>query len=221
PNLGELGRALGDRRMRRRRVERLERRAVHHQRDRDLVGAADALVVVLDVAEHEIDLVEIAQVIDHLALVGRRGSPARRATRAEQAACRRGDGRQNAATIHLAPPHFLVRIAASSLRSCTSALQSSSLARSSRNTRSSAPPSRLRPSSSGLLLRQMRIESSRTSVDFASGVSSTVMPPPSQSTPQPSCALSLAFSGRRPWPQSPLESKSPGRLRDFTPSRNE
>ena len=79
-----------------------------------------------------------------------------------------------------APVLHLRRMAASSFRSVTSDLHCSRLARSSLNTRSSAPPLSENPSSSGLLLCQMRMVSSRILVDLLSPASSTVMPPPSQ-----------------------------------------
>jgi len=41
-----------------------------HQRDGDVIGAADAVKMVLDVAEHKGDLVEVAQVVDHFQPVG-------------------------------------------------------------------------------------------------------------------------------------------------------
>ena len=42
-----------------------QRLAVNHQRDRDMVGAADTVEMILDVAECEAHLVEIVEVIDH------------------------------------------------------------------------------------------------------------------------------------------------------------
>ena len=60
-----------------RRVKRFECRPVHDQRDRHFVRAAHAVVVVADVAQHEIDLVEIGQVIGDLGLIRRGGFGAR------------------------------------------------------------------------------------------------------------------------------------------------
>src|SRR5689334_4237021 len=98
----------------------------------------------------------------------------------------------------------------------------SSLARSSLNTRSSAPPDRSTPyPSSGLLFCQMRIRSRRTSVDLLSDVISTEMPPPSQSTEQPITILWAGLSEMPPLPQSPLESKVPDRFLKAIPKRNE
>src|SRR6476661_4953596 len=76
-----------------------------------------------------------------------------------------------------APVLHLRRMAASSFRSVTSDLHCSRRARSSLITRSSAPPLSENPSSSGLLLRQMRMVSSRILVDLLSPASSTLMPP--------------------------------------------
>ena len=38
---------------------------MHDQREGHVVGTANTVDVVLDIAEHEYDLVEVAQVIDH------------------------------------------------------------------------------------------------------------------------------------------------------------
>jgi hypothetical protein len=47
-------------------MKRPERRAMDDKRDRDVIGAADAVEMVLDIAEHEADLVGVAEVIDDL-----------------------------------------------------------------------------------------------------------------------------------------------------------
>ena len=39
---------------------------MNHQRDRDVIGATDTVEMVLDVAEHEADLVAIVEMIDYL-----------------------------------------------------------------------------------------------------------------------------------------------------------
>src|SRR6516165_1685446 len=75
------------------------------------------------------------------------------------------------------------------------------LARSSRNTRSSAPATSdaFDASSSGLLSRQILIRSTFSITDLLSAVRSTPRPPPSQSTPQPRCAaVALQSEKRRP-----------------------
>jgi hypothetical protein len=62
---GELLDAGREVRLGGRRMERLERRAVHDERDRHFVGAADAVEMILNVAHHELDLVEVAEMVDH------------------------------------------------------------------------------------------------------------------------------------------------------------
>src|SRR5579885_1785822 len=214
---GKIGRGL-------RGLERLERGAVHHQSNRHFVRPAGAVVVVADIAEHEGDLVEVGEVVDDLGLVGRRiglGLGATRAARGGDEAGGAGQhGGEQVASVHGVLLH-LRRMAASSLRSVMSERQSSRLARSSLKMRSSAPPSRLRPSSAGLLFCQMRMLSRRTSMALSPCASSTEMPPPSQSTPQPRCILSADISKALGWPQSPLESKLPRRSRKLTPRRKE
>src|SRR5580700_11619447 len=114
-------------------MERLERRAVHHERDRDFVRAAHSLVVIVDIAEHEIDFVEIGEMIDDLGRSGRIGFGAGR----EQRSRREGERElKQIASAHdvsryflcrMAASYFLCRMAASSLRSVTSDLHSSRL----------------------------------------------------------------------------------------------
>jgi hypothetical protein len=70
---GKLTDAPGQVGIRGGRVKGPQRRAVHHQRDGDVAGTADAVEMVLDVAEHEADLVEIAQMIDDLQFALRLG----------------------------------------------------------------------------------------------------------------------------------------------------
>lgn len=53
-------------------MKRLQRLAVNHQRDGDVFGAADAVEMVLDVADAEVDLVEVGKVVDDLQLARRR-----------------------------------------------------------------------------------------------------------------------------------------------------
>jgi hypothetical protein len=49
-------------------MKRLQRRSMHHQRDGDMVGSANAVKMVLDIAHNKADLIEVAQVIDHFQL---------------------------------------------------------------------------------------------------------------------------------------------------------
>lgn len=49
-------------------MECAQRLAVNHQRDRDMVGAADSIEMILDVADDKADLVEIVEVIDDFQL---------------------------------------------------------------------------------------------------------------------------------------------------------
>ena len=47
-------------------MKRPQRLSTNHQRDRDVIGATDTVEMVLDVAEHEADLVEIVEMVDYL-----------------------------------------------------------------------------------------------------------------------------------------------------------
>src|SRR5262245_18401931 len=198
--LRELAEAAHDLGVRRDRVERLERRTVYDQRDGHLVGTSGTLEMVADIAEHETDLVEVGEVIDDLRFLGVGGFGAHRARGGCKQRARRGERpREQVASMHgllhssgarTAWPCHLRRMAASSWRSVTSDRHLSRLARSRRNTRSSAPPLSGKPSSSGLLLRQMRMESSLIRVDLSFLASSTVMPPPG------SCGGRAAAAGR-------------------------
>src|SRR5262245_26297546 len=176
--------------------------------------------MIADVAEHEIDLVEIAEVIDDLAAIrhrGRRLRPGR-----EKGADADEDGAEHVTAVHARSHddhlrcfrYRLRRISASSLRSVTSERHSSRSARSSRKILSSAPAtSSSEASSSDLLFRQMRMRSSRTRVALLSLASPTLMSPPSQSTLHerrtslsPSAVIPLRL-------HAPLESKTPALLR--------
>ena len=70
PGLGELAEATRDIRIRRRGVERLERRTVHHELDGHFVRAAHALEMIPDVAQYERNLVKVAEVVHDLRLIG-------------------------------------------------------------------------------------------------------------------------------------------------------
>ena len=50
------------------RVKRLQRGSMHNQGDGDMIRPADAVEMVLDVAHHKADLVEVAEMIDYLQL---------------------------------------------------------------------------------------------------------------------------------------------------------
>ena len=47
-------------------MKRLQRLAVHHEGDGHKLGTADALEMVLDIADDKGDLVEVVEMIDHL-----------------------------------------------------------------------------------------------------------------------------------------------------------
>src|SRR5712671_5375775 len=211
-------------------MERPQRRAVHHKRDRHLLGPTGAFEVMIDVAQHEAGLVEVAQMIDRLGArvaLRARGFFAGRDQRA-----RRGERRrQDVASVHGRLPSIDARRrgyqsrrnAASSSPSRASGAQISLLTRSSRKTRSSAPPrsSIWALSSSGLSARQIAISSSLTIRDLSSAASPIAMPPPPQSPPQLMRMPSRLIFDTSAWPQSPLETKSPLWWRSLTPSRNE
>ena len=55
------------------RVKCPQRLAMNDQRDSDVIRSADAVEMVLDVAEHKADLVEVGEVIDDFQLASRRG----------------------------------------------------------------------------------------------------------------------------------------------------
>ena len=57
-------------------VEGLQRRAVDHESDRDVLGSAHAVKVIADIAQHEADFVEVGKMIDDLGCV-RLGRPRR------------------------------------------------------------------------------------------------------------------------------------------------
>jgi len=76
PGFGELADPGADVGERLEGVKCLQRRAVHHERDCDVIRPADAVEVILDVAEHEGGLVEVAQVVDDLQPVGGAGARA-------------------------------------------------------------------------------------------------------------------------------------------------
>jgi hypothetical protein len=65
-DFGELADMPAEIRVGRIRVKCPQRLAVHHKRDGDAVGPTDAVEMILNVADDEIDLVEVAQVIDDL-----------------------------------------------------------------------------------------------------------------------------------------------------------
>src|SRR4051794_6778524 len=87
-------------------MERPQRLAMNHQRDGDIVRAADAVEMVLDVADDEAGLVVVAEVIDHLELFGCQGRLGRRAGAGgrEGGAKNGGRGPQDAASMHGVPP---------------------------------------------------------------------------------------------------------------------
>src|SRR5882724_1037624 len=79
--------------------------AVHHEREGDVVRAADAIGVILHIAEDEVNLVDIGQVIDDLELARRIGFGCRfRARGGEGEAERRERAPQNVTPIHGVPP---------------------------------------------------------------------------------------------------------------------
>src|ERR1700704_5078530 len=70
---GKLAEAPGRIGIGRCRVKCPQRLAMHHKCDRDVVGTADTVEMVLNVTKNEGDFVEVAQVIDDLQLGLRRG----------------------------------------------------------------------------------------------------------------------------------------------------
>ena len=52
-------------------MERPQRLAVHDQRNGDIIWASDTIEMVLDIANHKADLVEVREVIDHFQLCWR------------------------------------------------------------------------------------------------------------------------------------------------------
>src|SRR3984885_9256171 len=193
-------------------MECLQRRSMHHERDRDFVRSAHALVVIIDIAEHEIDFVQVGEMIDDLGRRRRVGLGAGR----EQRSRRDGERElQQIASAHDDSRYFLCRIAASSLRSVTSDLHSSRLVRSSRNILSSAPPGKPRGAApSGSVFFQIRMRSSLMMTELSPLARLTAMPPPSQSTSHwkamPAAGIGSVSALRTggAWPHSPLESKS-------------
>ena len=101
PRLGKFAEAARDVGIRRRGVKCLERGTVHDQLDRHLVRPAHALEMISDIAQHEGDLVEIAEVVDDLRLVGigRGRARALRGGRHQRARCGEG-AHDDAASVH-------------------------------------------------------------------------------------------------------------------------
>src|SRR5580704_7072088 len=129
PSFSKTGDPRGDVRTGRVPLERLERRAVHDQRDRHLVRTTHALEMVLNIAKYEIDLVAVAEVIDDLGAIRRRRGRCRDAPGREPCPEARQRGHKQIAPMHawdrfhlfpVFPASYFRRIAASSLRSVTS-----------------------------------------------------------------------------------------------------
>lgn len=76
-------------------MKRPQRLAVNHQRDGDVFGVADAVEMVLDVADHEVDLVEVGKVVQTTELAeaaclgGRAGTDAAKAAPKAETVARR------------------------------------------------------------------------------------------------------------------------------------
>jgi hypothetical protein len=88
-----------------RRTKRPQRGAMDHKRDRDIVGAADAIEMVLDVADHERDLVEVDQVIDDLLPAGGRALRGRVGTGSGERDTEGGDrGPEHVPSMHVIFP---------------------------------------------------------------------------------------------------------------------